>query len=454
MGQTTWEIADGFWEWCFRMAYCFRVVTYADDTAAKVKRIANLFYRSAWQSFEEFGIDPERHLPYVKNVENAHELYCAATGSVMEFESAGSKGEGRGLGVNRIYFTEYPKYERPDEVLAGIVGSAVTDGTLRIAKDGTGDSVGSVFYREFHEARAGKTADQAFFYGQADVNYPPEFLEKQRLRIRDARRFAQEYPRNIEEAFLASGATRFDVDKVRIAGLEDDGVTPARYLEQIMDVSGRIHLHGVDTAEGLQDSDYSVIATFDLLTNRQTCPTWRQRATPRRTAFAIRDRLENYVGLVVIERNNHGHAVIMKCQDLALRTGPCAGRPVSEFLYVHEHIDAGKKRERSTSEVRKQLRYGWPQTKDSKELLEMETEISLDDETIKVVSENGRKELREYRKDRPERRRGREDDDDDYDDEAIAIMLSQMGRRQAYGLSVGCAVSGVAAVGSMGNYGI
>jgi hypothetical protein len=458
-GQTTYEIADGFHSFCFRKAYMFKVVTYADSTAAKIKKIANLLYKSSHDFFESLGIDSEVALPYVRGLDNQHEMYGNKTGSLIEFTSAGSKGEGRGLTVNRVYFTEYPEYDHPDEVLSGIIGSVAQDAEVRVTKDGTGSGVGTVFYREYQAAKEGESGERAFFYGRNDFEYPDGFLEKQRSRL-GARRFKREYPKDDEEAFLKAENTRFDAEAINASAFMPDG-SAARYLVDVLGleaVGEMIHAHGVDCAEGVPTGNYSTISTFGLKANHESCEPYREKSTPRETAFAIRARCERYPGIFCIERNNHGHAVILKCCDLKLRSGFFMGHNLSDFLYVHESVDSGKKHERGRQSARSQYRYGWPQTKDNKTLIETEMEIVLDDHSITIVSENGRRELREYQRHddgsfgAPKSSRNADEDARFYDDEAISLMLAQMAREQAARLSITHRQSGFAGVGSNRDY--
>ncbi|MBI4977523.1 MAG: hypothetical protein HZC28_08580 [Spirochaetes bacterium] len=117
--------------------------------------------------------------------------------------------------------------------------------------------------------------------------------------IKTSRKFAQEY----ECEFHASGNTVFDSTYL---------IPSATY--QTPKIEHR-YVHGADTSEGVEDGDFSVLYTLDLGTG-EVVNKIRGRFKPRDFAFEIHRTCMRYGGLVGVENNNTGHAVLLKLAEL------------------------------------------------------------------------------------------------------------------------------------------
>jgi hypothetical protein len=128
--------------------------------------------------------------------------------------------------------------------------------------------------------------------------------------------FIQEYPEDDQSCFLASGNAAMDLRLVK--ELLDDAPTP------ITDVDGLkvyekvftegVYVIGADVAEGV-GSDFSVAKVIECTSMREVA-CLRGQWAPARFAEKIVDLSELYrprgtIPLVGVERNNHGHAVLL-----------------------------------------------------------------------------------------------------------------------------------------------
>lgn len=427
-GHTT-EIIGDMWHGFVFYASVGKIICYRDATAKKLKRILDLFYTSTRACFANMGLDPDEHLPYAK-LDNMHELYCETTGAVIEFTTEGAKGEGRSATVNRIYGTEYPEWRNVSDVMSGYGGSLAKVGA-RVDLDGTGKGVGNAFYREYQAASRGKAGSaggsvyKSFFFGRNDFEYPPRFLEKQRLRLKN--RFDQEYPATDEQAFRQDDNALWSRDDIDACGLYDleSGEYHARYLNSDANLSTLFYSHGCDPESGVPTGSKTAIVTREITSREMACEPLNDFKSPRETAFEIRRRVEIYPGIVVIEENNHGHAVIQKCEDLSLRSGPFKGEKLSRFLY----------RQPKPGTPLHQCRIGWDENKDNKVLLEENYEEHLCERLISMPCAALRQQAGEYCRNE-NGKTGKpliktEDGGDFYDDLVIADMLCLQGLAQA-----------------------
>ena len=422
IGLTTLELGDMYHSFCFRPGYVQKVVAYRDETVIKLKKIVDLLHRSAVETMKELGVEPYAMLPYVPvsadgTAGTLHEISCSTTASRIEFTTEGAKGEGRSATVNRIYGTEYSEWEHVEEVMSGLSGSLVKDGSAIVTLDFSAKGIGNAAHHEYQAAKRGESAYRAHFYGRNDFDYDAAFLETQRKRLR--RRFKQEYPATDEEAFLKDDSAVFEPED--IAAVSGDTF----FCDLVPNPSAYWYSHGVDPAEGIPAGDYTAISGCEIESGIEAYPPIRGKLGPRETAFEIKRLLERFPGVVVIERPNHGHAVIQKCEDLTVEAGPLSGTPLSQCLYVHE----------VPGKPRAAWKTGWPQGKDEKTIMESDFDDVLSDRRITLVSENGRAELRSFSR-LPNGSHGAPTSGDGssgkfYDDEAISKMLMIQGRGQA-----------------------
>lgn len=177
--------------------------------------------------------------------------------------------------------------------------------------------------------------------------------------------FAQEYPRNMAEAFIASAACRFDIEAVRELALDAKAPRAVRGIENAgslkmweMPRPGRLYVAGCDVAEGHAASDGSTdasgVAVYDYLTNKHVADLHGRWEPGVFAKYAYELCLLYNKAYLGVERNNHGHAVL-----LALRTLGYTN------LYIHTDPSQSLRRQGQSKPM-----YGWPTTPRTKPIME------------------------------------------------------------------------------------
>ncbi len=135
--------------------------------------------------------------------------------------------------------------------------------------------------------------------------------------------FAQEYPEDDQSCFLSSGESVMDL--VIVKELLDKCPKP---IEQDSTVKifkhankGGLYVIGADTAEGKgMSGDFSCACVFDAKSKEQVA-VLRGRIKPSDFAHALAKLAERYIirknnwPLLAVERNNHGHAVLLELDE-------------------------------------------------------------------------------------------------------------------------------------------
>jgi hypothetical protein len=141
--------------------------------------------------------------------------------------------------------------------------------------------------------------------------------------------FAQEYPQNDLEAIRTTGRPVF-----RMADLERQPVEAGQAGEQGIVLyrepqPGKVYIIGADVGEGLATSDWSSATVIERDSGEQVAHL-RGRWAPDVFAAKI-DRLARHYApdastannvIVAVERNNHGHAVLLRLAQLHAGTAP------------------------------------------------------------------------------------------------------------------------------------
>lgn len=132
--------------------------------------------------------------------------------------------------------------------------------------------------------------------------------------------FPQEYPENDQDCFLASGASAMNL--VLVKGMLDQAPKP---IEKIRDIqiykepySEGIYVIGADCAEGI-GGDYSVGSVIDAKKMEQVA-VLRGHMKPSEFAHGLDELASHFkvrgkAPLISVERNNHGHAVILELHE-------------------------------------------------------------------------------------------------------------------------------------------
>ena len=260
--------------------------------------------------------------------------------------------ESRGDTINNLHVSEYGFVKDPDKVRATMDAVPIEGGEISIESTPNGmnhfhdewNDPNWAFHKYFfpwyfhgeyaiETQKLRRTKEEKELVEKALKHYEVKISDNQiafrRFKIsqrpgeKGKAHFMQEYPEDEASCFLMSGENAMDLmflkrkkDEAQDP-ISDDGTL------RIWDThtKGGVYVVGVDTAEGI-GSDYSVASVFEAKTRKQVAQFRANRLKPGLFAERVYDLCKLYTGhktiwpLLGVERNNHGHAVLQKLEDL------------------------------------------------------------------------------------------------------------------------------------------
>lgn len=191
----------------------------------------------------------------------------------------------------------------------------------------TANGIGNLFHRLWTRASSGLNGFKAIFLPWwSRPGRDAAWYTRQEAEYTDLAMVRQEYPATATEAFLVSGRVRFASDWVtrqarhvrpglaRTAWPESLRTIPGLTIYAVPKVGRRVII-GADVAEGLEHGDYSAAVGIDAVT-------WEElfhlhgHWEPDEYAIHLDKLARAYSASLGIERNNHGHAVLVKLKEL------------------------------------------------------------------------------------------------------------------------------------------
>ncbi|WP_422446190.1 hypothetical protein [Endozoicomonas sp. ALB091] len=277
--------------------------------------------------------------------------------------TAGNKGAGRSSTAQLFHGSEVAFWPNADEHLAGILQAVPNEKNTEVILESTANGVGGVFYDYVMDADAGRGDFELvfipwFWQDEYRAEVPQEFttdaderylkqtydlddgqLQWRRQKIYELKsedKFKQEYPCNIQEAFLFSGRPVFDPKHTEAAKLEcyspkwqceltPNGLNrkkPGLLKTWYPPDGAQQYVIGCDVAEGLapindkhKHGDYSSIDVLDR--SGYQVAHWSGHVAPDDLGKML-NHLGRYYNnaLIGVERNNHGLTTITKLKDL------------------------------------------------------------------------------------------------------------------------------------------
>ena len=342
-GDSSYQIGLMYHQWAtgadFGPAFIGKVLAFADETAQQLMdNIVTVLHDSALDAIRDsLGVDPYTILPR-GNTRNAHELSDSRRGCKLLVASERTKGQGRAATANWLYVTDLGEWTTYDDAIAGYAGSLSKTGHEVIVRDFTGKGPGNAAHREWTRLKVeAETNPQVMvrFIGVDDIDYPDGYLARQARIIGDPYQFQREYPSRPEHMFMAGPNTRFRPEAINACVARG----PDRYLcETMTDAEIRrtcIPVYGLDTCEGTEDGDFAVAVVRDALTGNLIAPSLRGHWSPAELAVETQRYHQRWPGLICVERNKDGTAVILALGVLGL------GR----WLYRMLHVGSADERE-------------------------------------------------------------------------------------------------------------
>jgi hypothetical protein len=240
--------------------------------------------------------------------------------SEYRVETAGDANAGRGLTIQNLHCSEVARWgANAAEVLASLRAAVPPGG--EIVLESTANGMGGCFYREWQRANETGYVRHLFPWWM-DAGY--------RVASNFGERAAEEYAEDPATCFLASGSAVFDTAKIEARMHELGNVLEARENGRILiwlpPAAGRTYILGVDAAGGGTDGDYACVQVIDRASGLQCAELYGHYTPEELAAQAARLGREYNGALMVVERNNHGHAVLAMLERVE-QYAPLFGNP-------------------------------------------------------------------------------------------------------------------------------
>ena len=310
------------------------ILAHTDDSARTLFRMIQTYYNQL-PIYEKKRLNGAHGEPYVSNM---REIVFAANGSRIACQTAGSKAGARGSTLTDIMLSEVAFYrEWAGDLIASLEGALVPNGSLFL--ETTPEPSGTWAYEMWRRCldsgsdapyvplffpwwdMEDYTDDPALgvepytaeeWEGIRQHGWTPGQVAWRRIRrnqFPDPRLFDQEYPSNSLSAWVSKGRTVWPVEHITEAF---GGNPPAQadntagYRQWVPPDPLQSYIIGVDPAEGVPGGDFSAVQIFSEQ---------GEQCAERLDYIPLHQLAEwlmtlPYHGLVVIERNNHGHALV------------------------------------------------------------------------------------------------------------------------------------------------
>lgn len=318
--------------------------------------------------------------------------------SKIEVDTAGSSTAGRSSTKNHLHISELAFWPNAKETMSALLQALSSDAgsTCLIESTANGfDGLGKEFYERCKAAQEGRSDFEFFFIPwwtvkEYALSYPIKNLSEKEQRLRqiynlsneqlawrrwkisndfngDEMLFCQEYPASPEEAFIHSGRPVFNNEQLyeMIALNEANPYTeegPVRIFEKPK--PNEVYVVGADTAEGLQDGDYSTAFVMDR-NFVQVAAIHCHLAPDLFGAELVRLAKMYNNALLCPEINMHGHTVVA-----AIKNANYTNLYQRELFEKHE-IDIG-------------MRLGWHTNIKTKQLMLDELKAAVRDNAITI----------------------------------------------------------------------
>jgi hypothetical protein len=329
LGISTYVAARFFVDTITRPGTLTLQVAHDQRAAEDIFRIVHRFQENLPETLREGALKTSRS--------NVRQLRWPYLDSEYRVESAADANAGRGLTIRNLHCSEVAMWSRDGaEALVSLRAAVPPDG--QVVLESTPNGAGGAFYEEWQSAA--ETGFVQHFLpwwvekgyrreGVALHNATDEELELMRrhgldeeqlvfrreIRANCRGKAAQEYAENAEECFLLSGDCVFDAETITARVLECEAAgahqsrDSGRELVWLPPLPKARYIIGVDTAGGGSNGDYSCAQVIDRETGMQ-CAELHGHFVPHETAARVAQLAQEYnEAYVVIERNNHGHAV-------------------------------------------------------------------------------------------------------------------------------------------------
>ena len=333
LGMTTYVAARFFIETITRPGTLSVQVAHNEDSAKDIFRIVHRF----WENLPEVT----RAGALVTSHSNIRQIVFPRIDSEYRIATAGDPNAGRGMTIHNLHCSEVARWLGDGQkVLASLRAAVPANGNIVL--ESTPNGAAGVFYDEWQKAEETGYTRHFFpwWYDESSVAPAPVCLgelipeEEELVRRFDLtqgqiawrrQKFAemrglavQEYAEDPTSCFLASGECVFDLQAIQKL-LASSEPLEMRDNERLMiwlpPQDGKEYIMGVDPAGGGTNGDYSCAEVVDRQSGMQ-CAEFHGHLAPRELALKLIELSAMYnQALVVVERNNHGHAVLAHLRE-------------------------------------------------------------------------------------------------------------------------------------------
>lgn len=265
-------------------------------------------------------------------VVNMRSIRCGH-GSEIEALPA-TENVGRSRTAALVVLDEHAHQPYARKILLAVMAVAEQGKVISIS---SANGQGALHSQLYVAAKAGSNGWQAVFipaYAHPD-RVDPGWRVRERAalsQLSDAE-FAQEYPESDLEAIAATGRPVFRPEDLARQNVEPGTSGPPGLVLFRDPAPDKMYLIGADVGEGLATSDWSSAAVLERDSGEQVAQL-RGRWTPDVYAAKL-DELARRYGvhskggydpkvIVAVERNNHGHAVLLRLRELHAGSAPYA----------------------------------------------------------------------------------------------------------------------------------
>jgi hypothetical protein len=337
MGMTTWIAASFFLRTITTPGTMTLQVAHTRGAAESIFRMV----QRMWQLLP----DELREGPLKRSRANVGQMIFPALDSEFRIASACDEGVGRGLTVQNLHCSEVSRWPgNSSEILAGLRAALAPGGELVL--ESTPNGAYGTFYEEWCEATesygpsaeenhqlvrhflpwwlepayTGKAVDVSTLTEEEGILIERHGLNAGQIGFRRGLEHSygelrsQEFAEDAETCFRATGMCCFDVNAIERRMLDLPTVNASRRSGALQvwlpRVSDHEYLVAVDTAGGGAEGDFAAVQVLEMATGLQ-CAELQQRLRPAELAHAAAELAREYNGaMIVVERNNHGAAVL------------------------------------------------------------------------------------------------------------------------------------------------
>lgn len=333
MGISTWIAGRFFLKTISRPGTLTVQIAQSREAAEKIFRIVHRFYDQLPEGLRDGILRVSRA--------NAGQLQFSELDSEYRVESAADLNAGRGMTIQNLHCSEIAHWGRnAAATLAGLRAALAPSGEMVL--ESTPNGAHGCFYEEWQRAEESGIVRHFFPWWMEEAYCGVPVAEsgwseeertmaaehglsaeqigyRRQLRASFGQLAQQEYVENATACFLTSGNCVFDLQNIQRRLNEVCEPMLRRKNDQLWIwypvQSGKQYIAGVDAAGGGANGDYAAIQIVERETGLQ-CAEFRAHLDPRELAIAAAELGREYNhALMVVERNNHGAAVLLHLEQ-------------------------------------------------------------------------------------------------------------------------------------------